>query len=230
MAQSSQTGIKIVKRIIIGLAMFLAFLGAISPNTRTAVFINLTFLIIAYIIYSTKEYKDEVSTYRTKGALIAVFYGASATILFFIATRFIPGLSLAFPSVPGAIADSLKFFLVVIVAPFVEEVFFRGGMLSFFQNISPKAKHWPVWAQASAFSLWHLTAFIVGFYMLPDVASGFSSFLANFSVFFMAFSFGLISGYVVSNGKNTKKNLWFSSTFHLGLNLIAYNLAIAIII
>lgn len=221
---------KYVRRIILGGFGVLAFLGAIIPTIRGAVFINLMFLGIAWLVYGGPEYQDNVSSYKSKGAIISIFYGFLATIFFYTATKFIPGLSLAFPSVPNAIADSLRFFLVVVVAPPAEEMFFRGALLGYFGELFPRARHLDVWFQAIAFSLFHLGAYIIGFYQLPDIASGLSAFYANLSVFIVAFTFGMISGYVLKYGKNTKKNLWFSTTFHWGLNAIAYSLAIAVIV
>lgn len=225
-----QKGNKYVRRAILGGFALLAFLGAIIPTIRGAVFINLMFLGIAWLVYGGQEYQGELSNFKSKGAVISIFYGFVATILFFIATRFIPGLSLAFPSLPNAIADSLRFFLVVVVAPPAEEIFFRGTLLAFFRQIFPRSKHIPVWLQAIAFSLFHLGAYIVGFYQLPDLITGLGAFYANISVFIVAITFGLISGYVITYGKNTKKNLWFSTIFHFGLNAISYSLAIAVII
>lgn len=229
MAKITKTN-KYTRRVILGGFVILSFLGAVIPTIRSAVFINLMFLGIAWLVFGGPEYQDNVSSFRSKGAVISIFYGFIATILFYLATRFIPGLSLAFPSVANSIGDSLRFFLVVIVAPPAEEIFFRGSLLGYFGELFPKAKHLDVWLQGIAFSLFHLGAYILGFYALPDIASGISAFTANLSVFIVALSFGTISGYVLKYGKNTKKNLWFSTVFHWGLNAIAYSLAIAIII
>lgn len=229
----NKSEISVLKSVIIGVAILIALLGVLAQNIWGAVFINLSFLLIAWMIYSGKEFKDKVSVYRGKSefAIFGVLWGVVSAILFFGITKFIPGLSLAFPVVPATIGTALTFFFVVIVAPFSEEVFFRGGMLAYLKNLFPNSKHIPIWGQAIFFAVWHLSAYIIGFYMLPDFVAGLDSFIANFSVFFTAFLFGLVAGYGVDRKKgSTARNLWYSSTFHLLLNLIAYGLSVAVFV
>lgn len=222
--------IKTLRGVIIGMACLIALIGALAQTIWGAVFINLSFLLIAWMIYSGKEFKKDVGVYRSGFGFISfgVLFGGVSALFFFLATKFIPGLSLAFPVIPASIGGTLTFFFVVIVAPFSEEVFFRGGLLAYFKKLFPNSKHLPIWLQAILFAIWHLGAYILGFYMLPNFIAGLDSFIANISVFITALLFGLVAGYGVDwKGKITARNLWYSSTFHLLLNLIAFGLSVA---
>lgn len=220
----------VVRNIIIGMAFILAFLWVVNPPARSAVGINLVFLVIAFLVYRAKEYQDDLIGISKKNVLASVGYGVVFTFLFFLVTLVVPGMSLGFPSLPASVSDSLIFFLVVIVAPIVETIFFQGALYAYisnFDNTPSKSKKWrAILVQATGFSLFHLGAYVAGFYMYPGFTEGMSAVMANISAFGVAFLFALIAGWWVT--RDGVQNLIFVGVFHLGLNLIAYSLAVAV--
>lgn len=219
-----------VRNIIIGMAFLLAFLWVINPLARSAVGINLVFLSIAFLVYRAKEYQDDLIGVSKKNIWSSVGYGVVFTFLFFLVTLVVPGMSLGFPVLPASISDTLKFFLVVIVAPIVETIFFQGSLYAYVSNFDgtiDKRKKWrAILIQAVGFSIFHLGAYVAGFYMYPGFTEGMSAVMANISGFIVAFLFALLAGWFVT--RDGVKNLVFVGVFHLGLNLIAYSLAVTV--
>ena len=219
-----------VRNIIIGMAFVLAFLWVINPPARSAVGINLVFLAIAFLVYRAGEYQDDLIGVHGHNILPSIGYGVIFTALFFLITLVVPGMSIGFPSLPASISDSLKFFLVVLVAPIVETIFFQGALyawVSNFDNTKDKKKKWiAIIVQAFGFSLFHLGAYVSGFYMYPGFTEGMSAVMANISGFIVAFLFAILAGWFMT--KDGVKNLVFVMIFHMGLNLISYSLAVAV--
>jgi len=219
-----------VRIIIIGMAFVLAFLWVINPPARSAVGINLVFLAIAFFVYRGGEYQDDLIGVHGNNILPSIGYGVIFTALFFLITLVVPGMSIGFPSLPASISDSLKFFLVVLVAPIVETIFFQGALYAWVSNFDQskdKKRKWiAIIVQAFGFSLFHLGAYVSGFYMYPGFTEGMSAVMANISGFIVAFLFALIAGWFMT--KDGVKNLVFVMIFHMGLNLISYSLAVAV--
>lgn len=219
----------IVKNVIIGMTILLALLWVINPLARPAVGINLVFLTISFIVYSAREYTDDTIGVRDN-SLEAAGWGILATLAFFVITLVVPGMSIGFPSLPASISDQLKFFLVVIVAPIVETIFFQGALLAYVSNFDQTINKKKIWravvAQALLFSIFHVGAYVSGFYQYPGFTEGFTAIAANISAFIVAFLFALIAGWIVT--RDGIRNLVFVVVFHLGLNLVAYSLAVAV--
>ena len=220
----------IARNVIVGIAFVLAFLWVINPPARSAVGINLIFLAIAFIVYNAREYQDDLIGISRKNLLPSIGYGILATFFFFIITLLVPGMSIGYPSLPASIGDNLKFFLVVIIAPIAESLFFCGALYAWFNNFDVtqrKEKKWrAIIFMSFFFSLFHLGAYISGLYNYPDFVSGMSAFMANLSSFIVAFIFMLVTGIIIT--RDGIKNLVFGILFHLGLNLIAFSLSVAV--
>ncbi len=221
-----------VRNIIIGYAFVLAFLWVINPPARSAVGINLIFLVIAFLVYRGKEYQDDLIGIGKSNILASVGYGVLFTFMFFLITLVVPGMSIGYPSLPASISDSLKFFLVVLVAPIVETFFFQGALYAWVSNFDSsknKSRKWiAIFVQALGFSLFHLGAYVSGFYMYPGFTEGMTAIMANISGFVVAFLFALIAGWFMT--RDGVKNLVFVAVFHLGLNLVSYSLSVAVIL
>lgn len=219
-----------VRNIIIGMTFVLAFLWVINPPARSAVGINLVFLGISFLVYRASEYQDDLIGVSRSNALASVGYGVIFTFCFFLVTLVVPGMSIGFPSLPASISDQLKFFLVVFVAPIVETIFFQGSLYAYISNFDSsknKAKKWrAIIIQALGFSIFHLGAYVSGFYMYPGFTEGMTAISANISGFIVAFLFALLAGWFMT--RDGIKNLIFVAVFHLGLNLIAYSLAVSV--
>ena len=75
------------------------------------------------------------------------------------------------------------------------------------------------------FSLFHLAAFIFGFYTL-DLAQGATAFLSNLSSFITAFLFSFVAMLFALRKGVAKANLLFIIVFHMFLNATALTLAV----
>lgn len=221
-----------VSVIIIGMAFILAFLWVINPDSRSAVGINLVFLVISFVVYRAGDYQDDLIGIGKKNLWASIGYGVVFTFAFFLITLVVPGMSIGYPSLPASISDQLKWFLVVFVAPIVETIFFQGALYAYISNfdgtISKKKKWRAILIQALGFSLFHLGAYVAGFYQYPGFTEGMTAVLANTSGFIVAFAFALIAGWWVT--RDGVKNLAFVWIFHTGLNFISYSLSVAVVL
>jgi membrane protease YdiL (CAAX protease family) len=211
----------LVSSVIIGFAIILAFLAVVNPLARTPCYINLVFLVISFLIYRAKEYQDDLVGIKTKGFVLSSFFGLIAGLLFFGISKLVPGFSLGFPIMPQSIADSLKFFFIVFVAPIAETIFFQGAIYAYIKNFNTsKSQRWvAIFIQAILFSLFHLGAYVAGFYQY-EFSQGIGIIGDNISAFIVAFFFALVAGWYVT--KDGVKNLAFVATFHFMINLLTY--------
>lgn len=215
---------KNVRNLILGVLIILAGFYTIFPPLRESLNIFGVMLIISFIAYNAKEYQEELEGINLKkGWLNMVALGASAGAIFVVVTSLVPGLSFAYPLLPNAISDTFKFILVVFFAPIVEEVFFNGVVLAFFKNLWPKRKWTNITLKSIAFASFHAGAFVAGFYLLPDLATGISQLLAVTGSFTVAFIYGMISGHFIWSKKN---NLMFTIPFHMIINLLVFSLSV----
>lgn len=202
----------------VGFLFILGLFFTINPPTREPLGIYIAILVIGLTVYVLKQYRSFLIGFSGKNITASLVFAVLLGGGYYLATRLIPGFSLGLPLLPNAISDQLKFFIVVIVAPFVETIAIQGALLGYLQSITNKTV--AVVGQALVFSVFHLAAYIAGFYSLPNLGVGLSAVSANLSGFLAAFIFALIAGIVVM--MNGIKNLWFVAIFHLILNLIIY--------
>jgi membrane protease YdiL (CAAX protease family) len=210
-----------------GTLILLAFLFAVNlKNTDVlwALGFNIIILGISYLAYSSQEYQDELiginGGFFSSKTLIIAGWGILFTFVFYLATLMIPGLSLGYPLLPGSISTSFKWFLVNIVSPLTETIFFLGVVLAFFNKLLPNHKWLALTIDSIIFAMFHLGAYILGFYAYPSFTEAMPSILANASAFIVAFLFNLIAGSFILT-KNIK-NLIFGFVFHQGINIIAW--------
>lgn len=218
-----------IRFVIIGLSIILAFLFVIIPDVRVAVGINLIFLGIAFFIYSTREFQDDligIPKFISMGSLIAVGWGILFTGGFYLITLFLPFFSLAFPRLPASIGSSLEFFMIVITSPISESILFIGAIFAFFRNFNSRFKFVWITLVSLLFAFFHLGSFIAGFYILSG-AEGLTAFTSNISAFITAFVFNFVTmAFLLRKKDITKADMIFAFVFHLGLNLLAFSLSV----
>lgn len=214
--------IKNTIKVSVALLFLLIFLYVINPPAQSALAIYILFTIIAITIYSLKQFQPHLIGISSKNLGISIILALFLGGLYYFATKLIPSFSLGLPILPQAISDQLKFFIIVFVAPVVETIIFQGALLGYIRSFSPTTRQTAIaiFIQAIVFSLFHLAAYISGFYALPTITEGLTAFSANMSAFLAAFIFALISGILVV-GRGIR-NLVFVAIFHLALNLIIY--------
>lgn len=214
--------IKNTIKISVAILFLLAFLYVVNPPAQAPLAIYIIFIIVAIAIYSLKQFQSSLIGFSSNrigtSVVLAIFLGG----IYYFATKLIPGFSLGLPLLPQAISDTLKFFIVVIVAPIVETIVFQGALLGYVRSFNNSRRQLviAIVIQAAVFSTFHLAAYISGFYSLPSFVEGLSAISANLSAFLAAFLFALIAGIVVVN--NGIRNLTFVAILHLILNLIVY--------
>lgn len=224
MANGKQSN-KNVRYLILAISFFLAFLFVVVPPIRSSVAIYLVFCVLSYLIYSSRDYQNDLSGLDTKGALLNGFYGFLFGIAFIILSSVIPFFSLAFPRFPGAIADSLKAVLVIGVAPPIETIFFIGAMYAFFRNMNKDHKYIYIILVSFFFACFHLASYILGFYTLSG-AEGLTAITSNISAFITAFIFNFVAMFFGLRNGITKSNIIFYWVFHTVLNVFAFGLAV----
>lgn len=211
-----------VIRLIFGLTFLLAFLFVINPLSRTALSIYLFFLVVSYLVYSSSVYQDVLigisSRNIGKSLLWAGIFGGG----FYIITKYFPGFSLGLPILPNAISDQLRFFITCFVAPVVETIMFQGALLGYVREFNPSRRNViiAIFIQAAVFAIFHIGAYVTGFYTYPTFTEGLSAVWMNISAFIAAFAFAFLAGlFVVRDGI---KNLAFVAIFHFILNFVIF--------
>lgn len=203
----------------VGFLFILLFLYVLNPISRDAVGIYILFSIVAIFIYSRPEIRRYLIGMNGETFGKSMFWAIGLGAVYYLSTNFISGFSLGLPLLPNAISDELRFFIIVVVAPFVETLLIQGALFGYFKSVK-SLERFALPLQALVFSLFHLSAYVSGLYNYPDFTSGLSAISANFSSFFSAFIFALIAGAFVD--RKPIRNLWFVIIFHLILNLIIY--------
>ena len=219
----------IARLFIIGMLIVLSFLFALNLGNLDVLYalgFNFVILGISYLAYRAPELQDDligIDPDSFKG-LRMVGWGLLFTIVFYLATLLIPGLSIGFPQLPGDISGSLKWFLINIVSPITETFFFLGVVLAFFRNLKDDSRWGPIIFSSFVFAFFHLGAYIVGFYQYPDFTTALGSFFSNLSAFLVAFLFNLVAGWWIT--RPGVQNLIFGFVFHFGLNFIAFTFSV----
>ncbi len=218
-----------IRFIIIGLAIILAFIFVIVPDARIAAAINLIFIGIAFFIYSTGEYQDDligIPKFFSIGSLISVGWGILFTVGFFIVTSFVPFFTLAYPIIPASIGTTLQSFFVLIVSPLGESILFLGAIFAFFRNFDSRFKWVWITLVSILFAGFHLGSYLAGFYFLSG-SEGFTAFINNISAFITAFVFNFVTmAWLLRKKDITKSNMIFAFVFHFGLNLLAFSFSV----
>lgn len=221
---------RLVKNLIVGFLILMAFLFTLSISSSDNQSVlgfwkslgsQILFLIISFLIYQFGTYDNYILGINTKTAGRSLLLGILVGGLYILISNLVPGFSIAIPLVPASVSDSLKFFIVVIVSPIVETIFFLGTLLGYIRSFEPTRQRifLAVVIQAFLFSLFHLGAYLTGIYDY-SATQGFLGFTQNISVFISAFIFGIISGYLVYLKKI--KSLLIAMVIHLVINLFAF--------
>ncbi len=212
----------------VGMFIILAIIYGTSPPARDNMLTYMVMSIASVIVYSIAYYQSTLFGVGKKNLVKSLLWAIIVSIGFYLATSLIPAFSIGLPLVPNSVADSLKFWIIVIIAPIAEELFFRGALLGYIRNYNPSEKKIQTFLiiQAVLFAFAHLGAYVTGFYNYSNITQGLSAINANLSVFISAGLFGYIAGLFVSR----VKNLYGSMLFHAIINFILFSKAYAIVV
>ena len=227
---------RIVQYIIIGLLILLGFLFALNLGNDDVLWslgFNIFILMVSLLVYNLAWFQEDLPGVpkSIKQNVVAVAWGLFFIFIFYITTKLVPGLSLGVPYLPQAISASFKSFIVNVISPITESIFFLGIVFAFCNKLTGKRKWIALFLSSVAFALFHLGAYLAGLYAYPDFALAYSAFWANFSSFLVAFVFNMIAGaFMIIETKTSKSkvaNITFAFVFHAGVNIISwFNLSV----
>jgi len=216
------------RTFIIGMIIIFAGVIATNPPTRNILILYTVLLAVSYGVYRFSDFQDKLVPLNFKGLVSlkdktlgrSLFFGGIAIGVFFVATNLVPGLSLGLPILPGTISDQFRFVTILLIAPIVEEIFFRSVVIGFLRNTAFGKKNiiLVITIGAIFFALAHVGAYITGIYNYPDLPTALSAFGANIGSFVVAGLFGFLAGFFLLKPKI--QNLAFAIIFHMGLNFI----------
>ena len=222
---ADKQSIKMTASLILFAIIILSVIYATSPPEGNVLLFYLVVSSTSFLVYRFSSFQQiliPLSFSEKNHFGRSILMGAIAGGFFFFTTKLIPGLSLGLPLLPGTISETFKLVIIIVAAPFFEEIFFRGAVLGFFRNTSLGKKN--VWfaiiGQAILFAFAHLGAYVLGFYNYPSFAQGLDAVTQNISAFMAAVIFGIVVGFFVTRQKT--QNLWFAIIFHALLNLIIF--------
>lgn len=220
---------------------FLILIGIVAvtkpPGLFDAIIPLLIMLSISLLVYAVAPFKNQIiglnlgkifdgrglfGIFAINSFTRSLFLGLTFGGGFFLIAKFFPGASIGLPIIPNALSDNLRFSLIVLAYPIVEEIFFRGVILGYLRNtkIGKRSILFAVVVSSILFALAHVGAYITGIYNYPSFTEGFDSFKANISSFLAAFTMGSIAAFYIL--KTNVRNLVFTMIFHIILNLIIF--------
>lgn len=227
--------IALARNLIVGLLIILAFIFALSISSSSisvisfwkAFGVEIILLVISAIVISAKQYRDDFYGIPKKTIALSFIVGLAIGFAYVFLTSLIPGLALAVPLVPNSIGSTSAWFLVNILAPIAETIFFLGALLAYLQQFQPTRKHLilALVIDSVLFALFHLGAYITGFYDYSAL-QGFSAFSSNVSLFISAFIFNMVAGFLVISKRF--RNLLVAMVMHAVINFSAYTKAIVV--
>lgn len=176
----------------------LLIMGAV-PEYRTAGSIYLIFSLVGLVFYYLPPFQESLIGVK-KEVFLGIGQGVAGAIAFMVIQRIIPSFSLGLPSVPLALVDSVKFVIIVYIAPTVQEYVFRGALLGALRdNDLYKLSFWKAnFTQAGLFSLEHLVAYGIFLGQLATLTELYGAFAAVVGLFVAAFLFGLFAGWLAN--------------------------------
>lgn len=178
---------------------------------------------IALIVYSIKGFEKELVGIKSTGNLKMILFGVGIGGLFYVIQSVIPAFAIAFPNLNLSLSEDLRAFLVTILFPIVETVFFQGVLLAVFIKSAnlKKDKEWvAITIVALIAAATHLLAYGVVLQELPSFLSAVNEIVAQSGLFLSAFLIFWVWGYIVR--MDGFKNLVIVAVSHVVINSIIY--------
>ena len=191
-----------VVKFIIAPTMAISFLMAfVIPEFRTVGALYFLMATFSLVIFSLKRFKEEVIGIK-KGIAQPLFIGAGTALGFFILSKIAPSFSLLTPTISLAISEDVRFFVIVLLAPWIEEAW-RSAVIGFIEDVYKPKKFWITnLAQSSLFSGLHVLVYGVALAAYAKWIEAFGALNAVLGSLIAALAFGLISGYMMKKFKN----------------------------
>jgi membrane protease YdiL (CAAX protease family) len=190
---------------ISGISVFLSLLlYVVYPPLRGATAIYGAMSLVSLFFYTNPAFQSYLIGIPRKKFLSTLLIGVGAGLGFVILPKIIPGLSMGLPVLPASVESSMKWIIICIFAPFVEEIATRGALLGFIKYLGRNnhSNNKIIWiaiiSQAVFFMLLHALAYAVGWYQAPTWLGSLGLFSAVIGSLLVAFLFAIIMGFLVS--------------------------------
>ena len=212
---------KVLKWIIFP-SLFISFIGLfIIPELRLAFALYFGMSIWSVNAYRQKEYQEEIYGIK-QGFLEFIFIkypaGIIGGIFFLFISSLIPAFSLLTPTLSLSVAEDIRGFIIIIMAPYIEEPW-RAATLGYLRDIYKISFAKANVIQSLGFGAIHVLVYGLAFGAYDkwvDVYGGFAAISGSLAA---AVVFGLISGYVMER----KKDITYSLAGHQTINFWLFN-------
>ena len=217
---------KLVVNILIFLLALNVLLYVVYPPLRTATGIYGFLVVIALGVYTNGTFQDYLIGIKKSNLFKVLLIGAGFGLAFVILPRFIPGMSMGIPLLPAAVEDNLKWVVICLFAPIIEEILTRGALLGLVKYMERNRgiSTFELWvaiiAQAIFFTLLHATSYAAGWYEAPTWMGAFGTLSAVSASLLAAFLFGVAAGWFVT--RDGIENLGVSIVAHYIINQILF--------
>lgn len=216
----------LVIKIFLIPTLFVAFiLTFIVEELRTVGILYMVMDAFALFIFSQKKYQEEVIGIKSQ-FVAPLFVGVGTAVAFLILKRLSPAFSLLTPAIALSVAENLRFFVIVILAPVAEECW-RSSVIGLIEDTyNLKKRFWITNSvQGSIFAMIHILIYgvVLGAYDSWVQVYGAVAFISG--ALFAAFLFGIVSGYLMRKFQNVTPSL----VSHLTINFYLYSVGLIVL-
>lgn len=204
----------------------------IFPPIRLALALYVALGVWSLNAYRQKAYREEVYGIK-KGIFKKLFIGYGIGGVFLLVSYIAPSFSLLTPSLSLSVLEDIRWAIIVILAPIVEE-YFRSATIGYIKDIYKYKKFWMINIyQAIIFALLHTLVYGVALEAYDKWIEVYGGFYAISGSLLAAFTFGLVSGFLMNKFKDIVPsigahqiiNFWL---VHEGLVVVMYILSLII--
>ena len=220
--------------VVIGIIIFLVLsiiLYVVYPGLKTATGIYGFLCLIALGIYTNPAFQDYLyGIEKSLKTFLWIGAGIGIGLAYIILTRLVPGLSMGLPLVPQSVDSSLRWVIICVFAPFIEDVlrFSILGLVLYIRRKDgiSKGELWlAIILQAVFFMCLHAFAYSGNWYQAPSWIGAITIISSVQGALFAAFLFAMLTGWFVS--RDGVKNLTISIIAHFIVNFILFvNIAV----
>ncbi len=156
--------------------------------------------------------------------------GFPVALAFLFINKISPALSIGVPSLPLALSSQVRYVILIVIAPIIQEAVFRKIILERLMNKYgmnfAKANVY----QAAGFSVYHFLSYGIVLKYIESVSQLVGTFGAVSGLFITAFAYGLVAGYVKNKTNNLLPGIIAHSLINSFLATAGFVIAFCIIL
>lgn len=189
-----------VVKYILFPTLFISFIGIfIFEAVRLPLALYVVMGLWSLNAYRDKKYQEEIYGIR-KGVLKDYIIGGSIGVGFLILFAIAPFFALLSPAIPLSVSSDIRFMIIVILAPLLEESW-RSATMGYIRDIYKTSFAKTNVIQAIGFGALHVLVYGLGFSAYDQWTQVYGTFLAISGSLVGAVSFGLVSGFMMEKFK-----------------------------